>query len=59
MIQASGLYGLSFDPFSLQQDSLVASEVDVGRCQIGDAFVISKMIVVADEVGNLCFEIAG
>ena len=47
-------------------------EVHIGRCQVGDTFVplsvckqtlagqwIAQKIVVADEVGNLLFEIAG
>ena len=30
--QASGLDGLSFDPFSFQQDGVASAEVDIGRC---------------------------
>ena len=53
MKQASGLDGLSFDPFSFKQDGLAASEVDVGRSEVGDALVVSQMIVVGDEVADL------
>jgi hypothetical protein len=31
VLQAALCDGLAFDPFSLQQDCLAASEVDVGR----------------------------
>jgi hypothetical protein len=31
VMQASVLDGFAFDPFSFQQDSLTAPEVDVGR----------------------------
>ena len=58
MVQASVLDGLSFDPFSFKQDGLAASEVDVGRGEIGDALVVSQVIVVGDEVADLGFEIA-
>jgi hypothetical protein len=57
--QASVLHSLSFDPFSFHQDGLAAPEVDVSRCQIGDALVVTKMVVVADEVAELSFQIAG
>ena len=56
-MQASVLDGLSFDPFSFKQDGLAASEVDVGRGEIGDALVVSQVIVVGDEVADLGFEI--
>src|SRR4030095_218769 len=50
MVQATAMDGLSFDPFSFQKDGLAAPEVDVGRCQVGDALVVSQMVVVGDEV---------
>ena len=59
VVQASALDGLSFDPFSFQQDGLAASEVDVGRGEIGDALVVSQVVVVGDEVADLGFEITG
>src|SRR6267378_48356 len=57
--QASVLDGLSFDPFSFQQDGLAAPEVDVSRGEIGDGLVVSQVIVVGDEGGDLGVEIAG
>ena len=49
---------LSFDPFALKQDGLAASEVDVGRCQVLQAFVVAMVIVVIDEAINVPFEVA-
>jgi hypothetical protein len=46
MLQAAFGDGLAFDPFSLQQDCLAASEVDVGRGQIVDALVIDVVVIV-------------
>ena len=57
--QASVLDGLSFDPFSFKQDGLAATEVDIGRGEIGDALVVSQVIVVSDELADPGFEIAG
>src|SRR6266403_3440368 len=57
--QASVLDGLSFDPFSFQQDGLAAPEVDVSRGEIGDGLVVSQVIVVGDKGGDLGVEIAG
>ena len=59
MVQPPGFNGLSFDPFSLQQDGLTASEVDVGRCEITQALVISMMIVIIDERRDLSLEVTG
>ena len=58
MLQAPVFDGLSLDPFSLQQDGLAASEVDVGRGEIAEALVIAPMVVVLDEGADLGFEIA-
>src|SRR3954447_11187923 len=58
MQQASVLDGLSFDPFSFKQDGLASAEVDVGRGEIVDALVVSKMIVVGDELADPGFEVA-
>ena len=58
MLQAALFERLSFDPFSFQQDGLAASEVNVGRCEVAEAFVISQVIVVADEGVDLGFKIA-
>ena len=57
MAQASVLDGLSFDPFSFKQDGLTASEVVIGRGEIGDALMVSQVIVVGDEAADVGFEI--
>ena len=49
MLQSALFDGVAFDPFAFEQDGVAASEVDVGRGQVADAFVISTMIVVFDE----------
>ena len=53
MVQASVLDGLSFDPFSFKQDGLTASEVDIGRGEIGDALMVSQVIVMSDEAADV------
>jgi hypothetical protein len=52
MVKTSILNGLSFDPFSFKQDGLASSEVDVGRGEIGDALVVSQIIIMRDEVAD-------
>ena len=59
MLQSSLSDGVAFDPFSLQKDGLGSAEVDVGRCQVLQAFVVSPVIVVLDEARDLDFEITG
>jgi hypothetical protein len=42
----SGDFGcVSFDPLSFQKDGLGASEVDVSRCEIGQALMLAAMVV--------------
>src|SRR4029453_3134313 len=55
--QASVLDGLSFDPFSFKQDGLACAEVDIGRGEIGDALMVSQVIVVSDEVADFGFKV--
>jgi hypothetical protein len=50
---------LSFDPFAFEEDGLSASEVDVGRREIGQALVVSRMVVLRHEGRDPAFEIAG
>lgn len=59
MLQSALPGCVAFDPFSLQQDSMTAPEVDVGGCQISDAFMVSLVIVVLDEGGDLGFKVFG
>ncbi len=59
MKQAPCFDGLSFDPLSLFQNGLAASEVDVGRGEVFQALVVAMMVVVIDEGVDLLPEIAG
>ena len=59
MQQAAVLDCLSFDPFSLQQDGLTASEVNIGGRKIAQALMVAMMIVMIDEAVDAGFEIAG
>ena len=52
VIQAAGFYGLSFDPFSLSQDGLSPSEVDIGTGQIIDTLAIVVLVIVIHEGFN-------
>ena len=56
-MQASRFECLPFDPFSLLQNGLVTSEVDIGWCDVVDALMIPLVIVVVDEGFNLSFKI--
>ena len=47
-MQAPRFECLPFDPFTLFQNGFVTPEVDVGRCDVVDALVISLM-VLSDE----------
>lgn len=38
---------------------MASPEVDISRCEVGDALVVAQMIVVTDEVADLLLEIAG
>ena len=49
MLQSSLSDGVAFDPFSLQKDGRCSAEVDVGRCQVLQAFMVTPVIVVLDE----------
>ena len=59
MLQSSLFDGVSFDPFTLKQDGLAASEVDIGRRQVLQTFVVAVVIVVIDEAIDVRFEVAG
>jgi hypothetical protein len=49
MLQAALSDGVAFDPFSFQQNGVAAPEVDVGRSEVAETFVIWAMVVVIDE----------
>ena len=57
MLQTKICDGLAFDAF--EENGLGPREVDVGRSEIAEAFVIASMIVMFDEGRDLAFEIAG
>ena len=59
MLQAAIGDGLSFDPFSFEEDGLAAPEVDVGRGEIAQALVVAGVVVVLDEGADLRLESAG
>ena len=59
MQQAPVCDGLSFDPFPFDEDCLAASEADIGRRQVAQALVVTKVIVVAEEGVNLGLEVTG
>src|ERR1700731_1734200 len=58
MLQAAIGDGLAFDPFAFYEDGLIASEVDVSRGKISDAFMIAPLIVMLHGGIDLGFEIA-
>ena len=49
MLQAPSLHCLLLDPFSLVQNGLSASEVDVSGGEVFQALMVSLMVVVLDE----------
>ena len=57
MMQAPGFDGLSFDPFSLFQDGLTTTEVNIGRGQIVDTLVIALVVVMIHEGFNAGFKV--
>src|SRR5262245_22739421 len=59
MLQSSQFDGVAFDPFSCQKDGLTSAEVDVGWCQVLEAFMVTPGVVVLDEARDLGFEITG
>ena len=58
MLQAPMFDGLSFDPFSFQQDGLSPTEVSVGGCDVVQALVVSPVIVILDEGLDLGLKVA-
>jgi hypothetical protein len=59
MLQAAVCDGVAFDAFSFSADRLSPAEVDIGRCEVVDALVITDVIVVFDEGLYLAFEVTG
>src|SRR6516165_1613020 len=59
MQAASLLDGFSFDLFPPFKNGLAAPEVDVSRRQVVRALVISRVVVVLDELREALFELSG
>ena len=59
IVQTTFHDGSSLDPFSFRQNRLPTSEVNIGRRQVFQAFMVSLVIVVVDEQLDLFFKITG
>ena len=59
MLQAAMFDGLSFDPFTLFEDAWRPAEEGVGGRHVGQALVVSLVVVVLDEGLDLDVEVAG
>ena len=59
MLQATVCDGDAFDMLSFFKDLFGSAKVDVGRCDIVDAFMIAGIVIVLDEGIDLPFEITG
>ncbi len=59
MLQATVCDGGEFNASAFCEDGRRSAEVNVGRCDVFDALMISNMIVVLDEGSNLSVEISG
>ncbi len=53
------LDGAFFDLLPPFNDGRVPSEVDVGRCEIAEAFMVSAVVVMLDEGVDLVFKVSG
>ena len=59
MLQAALLDCQFLDLFPFSDDGFVTPKIDVGRCDVVEALVISLVVVVLDEGPDLTFKIAG
>ena len=57
VVQTTFRDGPFLDPFSFRQNRLPAPEVNIGRRQVVQAFVVSLVVVVIDEQLDLLFKI--
>lgn len=57
VMQATLFECLSFDPFPLFENDLMATEVDIGWCDAVQSLMIRLVIVVVDDGFDLCNEI--
>src|SRR5271157_4987082 len=59
MLQAAVCDCGPLDAFSLSEDRLGSSKIDVSGCEVVDALVIADVVIVPDEGVDLLLEIAG
>ena len=59
MLQAALSDSLFLDLFPFSQNSFVATEVDIGGCDVAQALVVALVVVIVDEGPDLAFKIAG
>ena len=59
MLQAALSDCLSFDPFPFSENGFVAPEVDVCRCDVVQALVVTLIVVIFDECSDLTLKVAG
>ena len=58
IVQTTFRDGLLFDPFLFFQNSLTTTELNIGRRQVVQAFMLSLMILMMNELLDLFFKIA-
>ena len=59
MLQAAFLDCLFLDFLPFSDDGLIATEVNIGRRYVVEALVVSLVVIVRHEGGDLAFEITG
>ncbi len=58
-MQASLSDCLFLDLFPFSENGFVTAEVDVSRCDVVQALVVSLVVVIFDEATDLTFQVAG
>ena len=59
MLQATLSDRLFLDLFPFSENGFIAAKVDVGGCDVVQALVVSRVVVVFDEATDLTFQVAG
>ncbi len=59
MLQAALADCLFLNLFPFSENGLVAAEVDVGRCDVVQALVVTLVVIIFDEGTDLALKIAG
>ncbi len=59
MTQAPGLDGLALYFFALLQDFRRPPVISIGGCHVAQALMVTSVVVMLDEGGDLLFEITG